>query len=118
MERWVKWFCRTTREAEDAMAKVDLPDWVEEQRRRKWRWCGHVCRMQDGRWTRKVWDWIPDGARLQGRPCSRWIDKILKFLVHCYGEAGADLNVLDALAQERSVWKTLEEDYVNFVESC
>ena len=36
-ESWVSWLRRTTHEAAEAMTKVGVPDWVEEQRRRQWR---------------------------------------------------------------------------------
>ena len=52
MESWIDWKQRVTREAVIAMDRAGIPDWVQEQRRRKWRWVGHVARRDDGRWTR------------------------------------------------------------------
>ena len=44
----------------------------------KWRWAGHVCRREDGRWSRKLIDWQPrTGHRNVGRPPARWRDDIV-----------------------------------------
>ena len=54
--------------------------WVEEQRRRKWRWAGHVSRRDDGRWSRRLLDWGPLGGRRSwGRPLLRWEDALCHF---------------------------------------
>ena len=45
VESWADWIQRVTAEATNAMQKVGVPDWVEEQRKRKWTWCGHVCSL-------------------------------------------------------------------------
>ena len=66
LESWVDWKRRVTHYALEAMDKVSVPDWAEEQRRRKWRWCGHVARRTDGRWTKRVLEWQPSGAKKQG----------------------------------------------------
>jgi len=50
LESWVDWIQRVTEEALAAMTRAGVPDWIEEQQRRKWRWAGHVCRRDDGRW--------------------------------------------------------------------
>ena len=47
LETWVEWKQRTIREALKAMEKVGVPDWSDEQRRRLWRWAGHVARRMD-----------------------------------------------------------------------
>ena len=59
LESWVEWVQRVTEEAETVMKKVGVPDWVEEHYRRKWKWCGHVCRREDGRWCCKVLAFSP-----------------------------------------------------------
>eukprot|EP00973_Karenia_brevis_P029728 4102113-Karenia_brevis.AAC.1 len=59
--------------------RVNLSDWVTEQRRRKFMWAGRVCRMTDGRWTRKDFEWQPTGVKSGGRPVMRWVDAINHF---------------------------------------
>ena len=41
-------------DATTAMDKAGVPDWVEEQQKRKLRWCGHVARRFDGRGTTRI----------------------------------------------------------------
>ena len=79
-ESWVDWIRRVTQEALMAMSKVGVPDWAEEQQRRKFRWCGHVCRRHDERWAIVVLKCEPKrGHRHQGHPFSRWRDDLDAF---------------------------------------
>ena len=46
----------------------------------KWRWAGHVARMQDNRWTIRTTEWqVRKGRRPRGRPKMRWKDDIMKW---------------------------------------
>lgn len=44
----------------------------------KWRWAGHIARVLDDRWTKKILEWRPrDSAyRSRERPPTRWTDDI------------------------------------------
>jgi len=44
---------------------------------KKWRWAGHVARMNDNRWTKRLTDWHEKRSRK--RPDSRWKDEIERF---------------------------------------
>ena len=50
-EDWVSYVTRATHTVEDASKKAGATGWVQEQRRRKWRWAGHVARLKDRKWT-------------------------------------------------------------------
>ena len=78
MESWVAWIRRTTRDVEEYFQNMGGEDWVIEQKRRKWKWAGHTARRCDGRWSRALLDWIPDGRRTKGRPITRWCDPLTK----------------------------------------
>lgn len=69
----------------------------------KWNWAGHLARINDGRWTRKITEWRPrDHAfRSRGRPPTRWSDDLKRI----------QTNWLNA-AQDRGRWKSLREAYV------
>ena len=54
LEEWVDWIIRATEVAEQAMRAFEVPDWVDEVQKRRFRWAGHVARRNDGRWTREV----------------------------------------------------------------
>ena len=119
LESWVDWIQRVTEEALAAMTRAGVPDWIEEQQRRKWRWAGHVCRRDDGRWTKQVLEWTPGGGhRRQGHPFSRWSDDINGFISTLYagsiGDEVVSAAVWDETAQHREVWAQLEDDYVNY----
>ena len=43
---------------------------------RRWRWAGHVARMEEARSTFKILTGTPTGKRHLGRPGHRWEDNI------------------------------------------
>jgi hypothetical protein len=58
-------------------SKTGVQDIVHFAKRSKWRWVGHIARLNDGRWTRLVTDWKPFvGKRRIGRPARRWKDEL------------------------------------------
>ena len=50
-EDWITYLKRATTIADNLAAESGVERWVAAQRRRKWRWGGHVLRMQDRRET-------------------------------------------------------------------
>ena len=87
LEDWVPWIKRATRDAELAGRAHNVPNWVEEVARRKFRWAGHVARRNDGRWTKLVLQWSISGRRDRGRPVMRWSDSVEKFFSGVVGSA-------------------------------
>ena len=39
--------------------KTGVKEIIEKVKEAKWRWAGHVARMNDNRWTRRLMDWQP-----------------------------------------------------------
>jgi hypothetical protein len=116
LEEWVDWIIRATREAEATMERYDVPDWVEEAHRRKFRWAGHVARRHDGRWTRDIRTWTVAGHRSRRRPLTRWTDSLNKFFSTMFSlERQADNSFWMDLAENRDSWRAAESDYVHFV---
>ena len=98
---------RVTKIARGAMERAKVPDWAQEQRRRKRRWAGHVARRSDGRWTYRMLDWMPTSwSRRVGRPSARWEDSIADF-VNAKGNKS-----WRTLAEDRKTWSQLEDGYV------
>ncbi|CAH2218103.1 jg24224 [Pararge aegeria aegeria] len=59
-----------------AICDIDI---VQRAASLKWNWAGHICRREDGRWSRVILDWQPrTGHRSIGRPPARWRDDIVK----------------------------------------
>ena len=105
-ESWTEWIRRATTLAADAARKAGIVDWVEEQRRRKWRWAGHVARREDGRWSRRLLDWEPLGGRRSwGRPVIRWEDTLCQF-AKTKGETWT------TAAKDKNKWGSWEDDFV------
>ena len=59
------------------MRKTKVTYVIEQVRRRKWTWTGHVSRIRDNRWTLRITIWKPhERKRPRGRPARRWRDEI------------------------------------------
>ena len=41
-------------------------------KRRRWKWLGHVLRMENNRHARTAITWTPEGKRKRGRPKETW----------------------------------------------
>ncbi|RVE48334.1 hypothetical protein evm_006994 [Chilo suppressalis] len=68
----------------------------------KWKWAGHVARLSDGRWTKKITEWRgPYDKRKIGRPYKRWSDDIIQT---------ANIHWTKS-AQDRKKWEKLEEAF-------
>eukprot|EP00973_Karenia_brevis_P085151 11818440-Karenia_brevis.AAC.1 len=69
LEPWIVWLRRATGISESLAQQYGVCDWVEEQKRRKWRLAGHTARRDDARWSWKLLSWLPaEGKRSLGRP--------------------------------------------------
>ena len=89
--------------AEDIRARTKFKDVVEHVQKMKWRWAGHVARMNENRWATRCTDWIPrDRKRPAGRPLQRWRDDLVKFKGNNWREG----------CQDRAKWKKFLEGYL------
>lgn len=83
--------------------KTRIRDVVVAIEQQKWRWAGHIARMEQFKWTRRLMEWRPwENRRGRGRPPMRWVDDISKI-------AGPNWM---KVARSRQKWKDLEEAYV------
>ena len=68
----------------------------------KWRWAGHIMRLTDERWTKKITEWWSiNKTRSRRRPARRWSDD-LKLA------AGIEWS---RIARDRDAWSHLGEAY-------
>ena len=79
LEPWHEWIKRTTHEIEGDLSRWRVEDWVTAQRRRYYRWAGHIAHRNDNRWSALVLDWATEAGtcgagRVQARPRKRWDD--------------------------------------------
>ena len=108
-ETWIEWLRRRTRLTEHVLESLRLDDWVQAQRRRKWKYCGHILRRDDNRWATALITWRPDsGFRSKGRPRKRWTQAFYHLFQKTFD---ADAGTWILLAMERDEWRTLENEF-------
>ena len=76
---------------------------VAEVKQRRWRWFGHVLRMNKKRLPYTALRWTPPGKRKRGRPMGTWRRTVEEEM----REAGKTWNELNWLAQDRDGWRKL-----------
>ena len=110
LEPWHEWAQRVTRQIESVMGKVGVTSWVETQRRKFFRWAGHVARYTDDRWTIQIMNWTPTTGRgrAKSHPFKRWSDELKKFSV-----LQCDTDQWQVIAQDREKWSRVETMFVN-----
>ena len=109
----VKWTEQATHIAEHAMRQNGVPDWVEEHRKRKWRWAGKCIRCTDGRWSKRLLVWKPSGGhRKVGGQQMRWATSLEKMVTRHTGSATGNLTQWMELAKDKNIWDAMENAYV------
>ena len=96
----IRWEQRVTNK--EISRRTSINNIVEDVKQRRWRWFGHVLRMNKNRHPRAALRWTPPGKRKRGRPLGTWrrtIDEEMK-------AAGKTWNGVSWLArQDRDGWK-------------
>ena len=57
---------------EEILNRTKLKKISEEVKARRWKWIGHVLRMEDNCHCRTAMTWVPEGRRKVGRPKTTW----------------------------------------------
>ena len=67
------------------------------------RWFGHVKRMGDERYPKRMLDWTPQGRRPVGRPKMRWLENIERGIAR----RGSNFNEVNeiGLYEDRHEWR-------------
>ena len=74
---------------------------VEEVKRRRWRWLGHILRMSRSRHPHIALTWNPQGKRRRGKPQGTW----RRTIEEERRSTGKTWNELHWLAQDRDEWR-------------
>ena len=83
--------------------RTKIIDIIEYTLKQKWKWAGHIARLEDNRWTKRCTEWQPRrGKRSRGRPSRRWQDDITE----------KEGTTWIRKATDRPQWKTLMEGYI------
>lgn len=104
MERSMMGITLRDRVPNDQIRRITkVMDAVEQITHSKWNWAGHVARMSNQRWTKKIVEWRPrqDAYRSRGRPPTRWTDDVKRVTTNWI-----------QTAQDRHEWRLLREAYV------
>ncbi|VDM49635.1 unnamed protein product [Toxocara canis] len=59
-------------------SRSSVKEIVETVHARKHTWAGHVGRMNDSRWTKRITEWYPQNITKPGRPPLRWRDRLMR----------------------------------------
>jgi len=102
---WVAYMQESADRVATMSAQLDMIDWVEHYRRRKWRLAGSLARCGDARWSRQILEFKPNcgHGRSAGRPKTRWSDQLEAF-------AGGDWL---ALATDADRWEAAEDVFAD-----
>ena len=57
---------------EELLSKTNLKRISQEVKEKRWKWIGHVLRMNDGNHCVTALSWAPEGKRKVGRPRTTW----------------------------------------------
>ena len=87
----------------EVLSRVSLPSMFTLLRRRRLRWTGHVCRMQDGRIPKDLlYGELSQGKRAIGRPKLRYSDVLKRDM----RAIDMDTESWETLANDRTKWRT------------
>merc|ERR1711924_462898 len=102
------------------MAKIEIKDWISTARARYFNWAGHIYRRTDGRWSKQILDWIPEGGprqggkgrgRKQSRPHRRWEDALDKYFKHALGLQTGEWRIV---SMDRDMWNAHLDAFSKF----
>lgn len=106
-EDWVTYVRRATHHREALATAHAAQDWVDLQRKRKWKLAGQTARQSDDRWSKRLLTWQPwfrsAPRRNVGHPRKRWDDGIVNLAGKAWTEEAADM----------TRWNALEAGYID-----
>ena len=88
---------------EDIRRELGVEGILDFVERGQLRWFGHVKRMDNVRYPKRMLEWIPQGRRPVGRPKKRWLENIERGISR-RGSSLAEINETE-LYEDRQEWK-------------
>ena len=89
----VRWQDRVRNQTIREITRVPyIDEWLMKSR---WRWLGHVIRVEPGRIIKESVTWTPHGTRRRGRPRPTWVRTMTR-------ESNGSWDVIEARAQDRT----------------
>ena len=97
----VRWICSKKLSDRCSMSdlhtKLKISNIVEVLRQGRLRWFGHIMRLNDNLWQKKILSFHVDGAAPRGRPKMRWIDNVNQDM--------RNLGIRTDLTDDRVAWR-------------
>ena len=116
-EDGLAWFRRATNIAREAAAQAKVGSWQGRHLKAKWTWAGHIARMGDERWAKKLTHWRAELAgvsqwqrpvRARAGAFGRWEKDLQRF---CVEGGHADWSVW---AADRDAWQRSAAAFVDY----
>ena len=118
LEPWLDWIKRVTHSAESSLETLKIKTWVEQARRRKWKWAAKLLSEPgERRWSQIILDWSPQihfdapkpsARRKPGRQNMRWADELKNYVKnHTPGKQWNEV------CSDPVFWISYEDHYVN-----
>ena len=96
----VNWVDRVRNQTIREITQVPyIDEWLMKSR---WRWLGHVLRVEPERIVKEAVTWRPDGTRRRGRPRPTWTRTMTR-------ESNTSWDVMETQAQNRAGWREYTE---------
>ena len=100
----LRWEQRVTNK--EITRRTGISGIVDEVKRRRWKWLGHILRMNKNRHPLIALHWTPQGRRKKGRPRGTWRRTVESERM----EAGMTWNEMKWMAQDRREWRKFVGD--------
>ena len=99
---YLRWSTRVSRLQKIPNTTIRSKIQAEQQmldiiRRRQLKWYGHLLRLEDSRWPKKIYQWTPYGRRRRGRPQLSWRNQVTDFI--------KSKNMEEDMAEDRHLWR-------------
>ena len=119
VEPWVEWIQRVTHSVENNLKRLNIRTWVEQARKRKWRFAAELYSgLGERKWTHLALEWNPQvhhdtirptARRNPTRPNIRWTDELHNFVKNNLRPKRAWSEV----CTNPDFWKNCEDQFVN-----
>ena len=119
LEPWVDWIRRVTHNVENTLKKMKIRTWVEQARKRKWKFAAELFSgTGERKWTHIALEWSPQihsdalrplARRKPTRPNMRWTDELQNFVKNHLRPERQWYDV----CSNPVFWKTCEDQFVN-----
>ena len=117
LETWQEFMKRTAQWADEQLERCGVTSWIDNWRRRKWKWAATLNEAGNSKWSAVASAWQPlthsctPCGRRQARPRRRWDQDYVDFLHSIDSDAATHWR---EIARNTEQWLLLQDDFVTF----